>query len=223
MNIKINNRDLFQEYAASIENPYSFSKNKGKMVSYFFFKRLVDILLSIFGLIITAPIIIVTAIFIKIDSPGPIFFEQERVGLNGKYFKIYKIRSMVIDAEKNGAKWASKDDPRITNIGKFIRKTRIDELPQLWNVLKGEMSIIGPRPEIPLFTINFNDEIPGFVNRLTIKPGLTGWAQVNGGYDLTPAEKLEKDLEYINNIGILIDIKIIIKTIFIVFNGNGAR
>lgn len=127
------------------------------------------------------------------------------------------------DAEKNGAQWAERDDPKVTKVGKFIRKTRIDELPQLWNVLKGDMSLIGPRPERPMFTAQFNNQIPVFVERLIVKPGLTGWAQVNGGYDITPREKLKYDLYYINNMNLLLDLKIILLTIKVVFTGNGAR
>src|SRR5690606_33969245 len=120
---------------------------------YLFIKRLLDIIFAIIGLIIAVPILAITAIFVKFESPGPVLFTQTRVGLNGRYFKLYKVRSMVIEAEKNGACWASKNDPRVTRVGKFIRMTRIDELPQLWNVLKGEMSIVGPRPERPVFTV----------------------------------------------------------------------
>ena len=131
---------------------------------------------------------------------------------------------MKTDAEKiGGAQWAEKDDPRITKIGRFIRKTRIDELPQLVNILKGDMSLIGPRPERPELTYEFEQDIPGFIDRLLVKPGLTGWAQVNGGYDITPAEKLVLDLEYINNRSIMLDMKIILKTAKVVLTGDGAR
>jgi exopolysaccharide biosynthesis polyprenyl glycosylphosphotransferase len=221
---KVDKENLLQEHATSIEYPYTFLKESNSNLAFYsFFKRMIDIIIAIVGLIFTSPILIITAIIVKFDSPGPVLFAQERVGLNGKYFIIYKIRSMVIDAEKNGVTWATKNDPRVTRLGKFIRKTRIDELPQFWNVLKGDMSTVGPRPEIPLFTIQFNEEIPGFVNRLSVKPGLTGWAQINGGYDLTPSEKLGKDIDYINNLNFSLDIKIIFKTFFIVFNGKGAR
>ncbi|NLM25552.1 MAG: hypothetical protein GX208_05495 [Firmicutes bacterium] len=121
------------------------------------------------------------------------------------------------------AQWADKNDPRVTRVGRFIRKTRIDELPQLLNVLLGEMSIIGPRPERPNFTIEFNDVIPGFINRLRVRPGLTGWAQINGGYDRTPEEKLELDFFYIENRSPLLDLQIIVKTIKVVLTGEGAR
>ena len=130
---------------------------------------------------------------------------------------------MRTDAEKFGAQWAEKDDPRITKVGKFIRKTRIDEIPQLFNILRGDMGIIGPRPERPMFTVQFDEKIPGFINRLSVKPGLTGWAQVNGGYEATPAEKLEDDLYYIKNRSFLLDMKIIFKTVGVVLTGHGAR
>lgn len=171
----------------------------------------------------TLPLIVILGILIKLESEGPIFFRQERVGQHGKYFYVIKLRSMKDDAEKNGAQWAERDDPKVTKVGEFIRKTRIDELPQLWNVLKGDMSLIGPRPERPMFTAQFNNQIPVFVERLIVKPGLTGWAQVNGGYDITPREKLKYDLYYINNMNLLLDLKIILLTIKVVFTGNGAR
>ena len=130
---------------------------------------------------------------------------------------------MRMDAEKDGEKWAEVNDPRITKIGAFIRKTRIDELPQLFSVLKGDMSIIGPRPERPSFTAQFSKEIKGFSNRLLVKPGLTGLAQVNGGYDITPKEKLKYDLQYINNVTFFLEMKILLKTIKVVLTGEGAR
>ncbi|XVE34042.1 sugar transferase [Wukongibacter baidiensis] len=186
-------------------------------------KRILDILLSIIGLVIGIPIIIVFGLAIKLETPGPTIYAQERVGKNGKHFTIYKLRSMYSDAEKKGAKWAAKNDPRITRIGSFIRKTRIDEIPQLINILKGDMSIVGPRPERPHFTIKFNEENPQFINRLVVKPGLTGWAQINGGYEMSPKEKWEADMYYIKNKNILLDILIIFKTIRVVLTGEGAR
>ena len=214
--------DLFQEYAATLENSLEIITGE-KRTFYTVIKRVIDILFSLIGLIITFPAIILFSILIKLETPGTVFFLQERVGLNGRYFTIIKLRSMGIDAEKNGAKWAEKNDPRVTKVGAFIRKTRIDEIPQLWNVLIGEMSLIGPRPERPMFTAKFNDEIPGFVERLKVKPGITGWAQINGGYDITPEEKLHLDLYYIKNLSFLIDIKIIIKTVKVIITGEGAR
>jgi len=197
--------------------------NRNNLGFYYIVKRVIDIILSLVALVFATPIIAVVGAAIKLESEGPIIYKQERVGLGGKPFVIYKLRSMYIDAEKNGAQWACKDDPRVTKVGRFIRKTRIDELPQLMNILKGDMSIVGPRPERPILTYKFNEEIPGFVNRLQVKPGLTGWAQVTGGYELSPKEKLEKDMYYIENQSLWLDFKIMFKTIFIVFNGDGAR
>ncbi|WP_460148787.1 sugar transferase [Priestia megaterium] len=194
-----------------------------KRTFYFVMKRIIDVIFSLIGLIITLPVIVVFSILIKLETPGPVFFLQERVGLNGRYFTIIKLRSMGADAEKNGAKWAEKNDPRVTKIGAFIRKTRIDEIPQLWNVLVGEMSLVGPRPERPMFTAQFNDEIPGFVERLKVKPGITGWAQINGGYDISPREKFTLDKYYIQHISPSLDLKIVIKTVIVCLTGNGAR
>lgn len=199
------------------------SINTPSVYRYLIFKSFFDFFLALIGIIITSPVIILFSILIKLESKGPIFYKQERVGINGKLFYIVKLRSMFINAEENGAQWASKNDPRVTRIGSFIRKTRIDELPQLLNVLKGEMSLIGPRPERPMFTEKFNDEIPGFTKRLMVKPGLTGWAQVNGGYDITAKHKLELDLFYIGKISLKLDMYILLKTIRIVITGDGAR
>jgi len=211
--------DKYQETTYNIK-----ASNKGiKGNLYDRFKRIMDILLALIGLVIGLPLIIIFGIAIAIESPGGIFYTQDRVGKDGKIFKIYKLRSMVSNAEENGAQWAKKDDPRVTRVGNFIRKTRIDEIPQLFNVLKGDMSIIGPRPERPIFTEKFNEEIPGFKNRLKVKPGLTGWAQVNGGYDLTPREKWELDMYYIENRGFKLDSLIILKTIKVILTGDGAR
>lgn len=190
---------------------------------YVTIKRFLDIICALIGIVVSLPFIVVFSILIRIETPGNPLFIQERVGFDGKKFLIYKLRSMYSDAEKNGAQWAEKNDVRITNIGKIIRKTRIDELPQLFNVLKGDMSLIGPRPERYMFTEQFEKEIPGFKKRLAIKPGLTGLAQVNGGYDLTPQEKLELDIEYIEKQGYAIDLKILLKTVRICITGSGAR
>jgi len=206
-------RNIGKNTTVVVENKYSYE----------IIKRVMDIILSLIGLIIAIPLMLIFGIAIKFESKGPVFYSQERVGKNGKVFMLYKLRSMYQNAEENGAKWAEKDDPRVTKIGRIIRKTRIDELPQLFNVLRGDMSIVGPRPERPIFTYQFNEEIPGFVNRLQVKPGLTGWAQVNGGYDMTPKEKFEADLYYIENRGILLDLKILVKTIKVILTGDGAR
>lgn len=191
---------------------------------YSIYKRILDIASSLCGLIIGIPLVIIFGIAIKLEDRGPVFYKQERLGKDQKQFFVYKLRSMRTDAEKiGGAQWAEKDDPRITKVGKFIRKTRIDEIPQLVNILFGDMSLIGPRPERPELTYKFNKDIPGFVNRLVVKPGLTGWAQVNGGYDISPAEKLKWDIDYIKNRSIMLDLKIIFKTVKVVFTGDGAR
>lgn len=215
--------DFFKEYAVAIDTQYIIRNQKANLKYYPYIKRFLDILLSLLALPIAIPIILIFAVIIKLETPGPAFFLQERVGLHGKYFKVIKLRSMGVNAEKNGAQWATKNDPRVTKVGAFIRKTRIDELPQLFNVLKGDMSLIGPRPERPMFTAQFNEEIPGFIDRLQVKPGITGWAQVNGGYDITPREKLELDRYYINNMSFWLDLKIILKTIKVCLTGDGAR
>jgi len=187
------------------------------------YQRVMDIILALIGLIIGIPLIIIFGIAVVLETPGPMFYTQERLGKGEKTFKIYKLRSMVFNAEKERIQWAQKNDSRITKVGSFIRKKRIDEIPQLFNVLKGDMSIIGPRPERPEFTKEFNEIIPGFINRLQVKPGLTGWAQVNGGYDISPKEKLELDMYYIENRSLRLDLLIIIKTIKVIFTGEGAR
>nr|WP_318976970.1 sugar transferase [Staphylococcus sp. Marseille-Q1834] len=186
-------------------------------------KRLLDVLMSIVLLYFTFPIMVLFAVLIVIDSFGNPIYKQIRVGKNGKLITIYKLRSMKLNAEHNGAQWAEKDDPRITKVGKFIRKTRIDELPQLLNVLKGEMSFIGPRPERPEFVELFSSEIQGFEKRCLVTPGLTGLAQVKGGYDLSPEEKLKYDLKYIYKGNIFTEIYICLKTINIIITGSGSR
>lgn len=186
-------------------------------------KRSFEIIFSLALLIFTLPVLLLSAIAIKLESPGPVFYKQERVGLRGKKFWIVKLRSMRTDAEKNGPQWAAKNDPRVTQVGKFIRKTRIDELPQIINVLNGDMSLIGPRPERDVFTEQFEEEIPGFKKRLLVKPGLTGWAQVTGGYEATPREKWEQDMYYIQNQSIVLDVRILLRTVWVVLTGSGAR
>lgn len=187
------------------------------------FKRLTDFFLSIVLLIPAIPICLISAIFIILETNGNPLYVQERVGLNGDKFKIYKLRSMYSDAEKDGHKWAEKEDSRITKVGSIIRKTRIDELPQLINIIKGEMAIIGPRPERPEFIEEFLNEIPDFNDRLAVKPGITGWTQVNGGYELSPKEKLKYDQYYIEHENFKLDVLILFKTIKVVFTGEGSR
>ncbi|MED1597195.1 MULTISPECIES: sugar transferase [Bacillus] len=191
--------------------------------SYLLVKRLIDFVFSLFMLLLLSPILVLFCILIPIESTGSPFFYQRRLGKNGKDFKLIKLRSMFLDAEKNGPQWASKEDPRVTRIGTFIRKTRIDEIPQVINVLKGDMSLIGPRPEREYFYKRFDKSLPNFKHRLLVTPGITGLAQVNGGYDLTPEEKLAFDLYYIQHRSFAMEIKILCRTLVIVFTGNGAR
>lgn len=185
--------------------------------------RILDIIIGLIGCLIALPIIAITCLIVRLESKGNPIFTQKRVGLDNKEFNIYKVRSMVCNAEANGARWATKNDSRITNVGKFIRMTRLDELPQLFNILKGDMTIVGPRPEREVFYKEFEKDIPNFRDRLLIKPGLTGYAQVNGGYDISPKEKLELDLYYIKNVSFSLDLAIIFKTLAIVVTGKGAR
>ncbi|MCP1450433.1 sugar transferase [Priestia megaterium] len=186
-------------------------------------KRMVDIVISFVALVVLLPVILLFALIVMIETPGSPFFLQERLGQSRRPFTIMKLRSMYSDAEKNGAQWAVKNDSRVTKVGKLIRQTRIDELPQLWNVLKGDMSIVGPRPERAVFIEEFQKTLPAFSQRLAVKPGLTGWAQINGGYELTPAEKLELDLYYIQHTNIRFDVKIMIKTLRVIVTGDGSR
>ncbi|MDA1826445.1 MULTISPECIES: exopolysaccharide biosynthesis polyprenyl glycosylphosphotransferase [Bacillus cereus group] len=197
--------------------------NRETRTIYGFIKRCLEIIFSLLLLSLTSPLILCIGILVKMESPGPIFYKQERIGTGNKPFMILKIRSMRNDAEKKGPQWANQNDSRVTKIGAFIRKTRIDELPQLINVLKGDMAIIGPRPERKIFIDQFEKEIPDFQMRILVKPGLTGWAQINGGYDITPREKFELDMYYIENESLKLDVLIFIKTIKVVFTGNGAR
>ena len=188
-------------------------------------KRFIDVLVSFIILTISLPVIVVSAIAIKFDSKGPVFFTQKRCGMNAEIFKMIKFRSMFQDAEKKtGPVWSSKDDPRITRVGKIIRKLRIDEIPQFLNVLKGEMSIVGPRPERPFFVEKLSEEIPYYKRRLKVRPGITGWAQVKHKYDENIEDvkvKLRYDLFYIENMSLRMDFKIIFRTIFVVLFGKG--
>lgn len=191
---------------------------------YLVFKRMFDFVFAILLAIPAIPIILIFGILVKIETPGSMFYKQERVGLMGKKIYITKIRSMYDGIEKkSGAMWAKKNDARVTKVGHFIRKTRIDELPQILNVLEGSMSFIGPRPERPVFTEQFVNEVPGFEKRLSIKPGLSGLAQIRGGYEATPGEKLIADVEYINNVSLKMDAMILVQTLRVVVTGDGAR
>lgn len=186
-------------------------------------KRIGDVLLSILLFLVLSPLICIIAILIKVDSSGPIIFCQERLGKDGAPFLIYKFRSMKVDAEKDGPQWALENDARCTRVGKILRKARLDEIPQLLNIFKGNMSFVGPRPEREFFYKKFETYIPDFRKRLAVKPGLTGLAQVNGGYDLRPEEKIVYDLKYIEQKSFRLDFECMVKTFILLFTHKGAR
>ena len=189
-------------------------------------KRVFDVAASSLLLAISAPVIAVFAVLVKLDSRGPAFFRQNRVGLFGQPFDVIKLRSMRTDAEANGAQWAIKDDPRVTRLGRFIRKTRIDELPQTWSVLKGEMSFVGPRPERPEFCADLEEQLPFYAERHMVKPGITGWAQINYPYGASTEDsrhKLEYDLYYAKNYTPFLDLLILLQTLRVVLWHEGAR
>ena len=192
-----------------------------------FFKRASDIVLALVLIVLSAPLMLATALLIKLDSPGPVIFSQERVGLQKRPYMIHKFRSMVADAEKRtGPVWAQDNDDRITRVGRVIRKLRIDELPQLWNVLDGAMSLVGPRPERAHFVEQLEAIIPFYRERFSVKPGVTGWAQVSYGYGASVEDAIEKlnyDLFYIKNLSIFMDLMIVLRTIKIVLFRRGAR
>jgi len=187
-------------------------------------KRAMDVVGSVVGIIVVSPILLISAIMVKMSSPGPVIFKQERVGLHNKPFYMYKFRSMELQPEDEEKKaWTVKNDPRVTPIGKFLRKTSLDELPQLFNILKGDMSLVGPRPERPLFVEKFKEEIPRYMIKHQIRPGLTGWAQVNGYRgDTSIMKRIECDLYYIENWTVGLDIKIILRTFITGFINKNA-
>lgn len=224
---EINESILFPK---EIEIPQTYSKQYNKSRTYFFIKRTIDIISALAGLVLMAPIMLITAICIKLESKGPVIFSQERVGEKGKIFKMYKFRSMVTNAEEllhklqeknemTGPMFKIKEDPRITKTGKFIRKTSIDELPQLFNVLKGDMSLVGPRPSLPR-------EVKEFTNhqrlRLIAKPGLTCYWQVSGRNKIGFEEWMELDIKYIEERNTVTDIKLILKTFGVLFGDENA-
>jgi sugar transferase (PEP-CTERM system associated) len=189
-------------------------------------KRLFDIAASGLLLALTFPLIALFAFLVKLDSRGPAFFRQQRVGLYGQPFTLLKLRSMRADAEAAGAQWASEDDPRITRLGRFIRKVRIDELPQVWTVLTGQMSFVGPRPEVPTFVDDLEDKLPFYAERHMVKPGITGWAQINYPYGASIEDarrKLEYDLYYAKNCTPFLDLLILLQTLRVILWPEGAR
>ncbi|MEK7596416.1 MAG: exopolysaccharide biosynthesis polyprenyl glycosylphosphotransferase [Patescibacteria group bacterium] len=210
----------------SLINEVWFLENLTELDKYIFeiIKRWFDV---IFSLLLSVPALLAApfaALLIKLESPGPVFYFQKRIGKNGRIFEIIKFRSMKANAETNGARWAEKNDNRVTASGRFLRKTRIDELPQLWNVLKGELSLIGPRPERPEFTETLKKEISHYAMRHLIKPGLSGWAQINFPYGASKEdamEKLQYDLFYIKNRSLTLDLDIFLKTLATIFRHQG--
>jgi exopolysaccharide biosynthesis polyprenyl glycosylphosphotransferase len=188
---------------------------------------MLDLLAAAVGLLLTGPLVLILALLVKLTSKGPAFFRQERMGFHGRPFTFAKLRTMVEDAEAEcGPIWAARDDPRVTPIGRFLRRSRLDELPQLWNVLIGEMSLVGPRPEREHFVTRFREEIPHYEKRLLVLPGITGWAQVHQGYDASTddvIEKLRYDLYYVNHLCLKLDLLVLLKTISVVLRGRGAH
>ena len=223
---KVNEKAVIMPFSYRDDEHY-YVEDLGKIKKkpfYSFVKRSFDIVVSFLGLIVMALPMLVIAIAIKTTSKGPVFYSQERLGLNGKKFMLTKFRTMRADAEKNGAQWSDGDkDDRITKVGSFLRKTRLDEIPQLWACFVGTLSIIGPRPEREVFYNEFEKHVHGFSERLKVKPGLTGLAQVNGGYDLRPEEKVKFDVEYIKTRSLWLELKILFKTVAVVFTHDGAK
>lgn len=186
-------------------------------------KRAFDVVACSCALVVLAIPMGVIALMIKRQDPGPAIYAQTRMGKGGRPFKLYKFRSMYVDAEARGARWAAGDDPRVTPLGHKLRKTRLDEIPQFWNVVKGDMSLIGPRPERPVFHEVFCKRIDGWEQRLAVRPGITGLAQVEGGYELLPKEKARLDIEYIENRSFSLDLSIVWRTLRTMATGEGAR
>ena len=188
-------------------------------------KRVIDFILSAIGLVLLLPLGLLVMALIKVSSPGPIFYRQMRVGLHGQPYVMWKFRSMHPDAESEGACWAAPGDPRVTRVGRWLRKWRIDELPQLLNVFKGEMSLVGPRPERPVFVQELRGFIPFYDVRHTVRPGITGWAQIRFRYGASAEDthvKLQYDLYYVKNLSLLLDVRILLATVRVVLNGEGA-
>ena len=206
-------------------------ENERSNVLYEVIKRIIDIVASFTGLIVLSPLMLVVSILIKLESKGEVIFKQKRVGLNGKEFDMYKFRSMVVNAEElkeklaaqnemSGPMFKMKDDPRVTKVGKFIRKTSIDELPQLWNILKGDMSLVGPRPSLPKEVAQFEDWMH---KRLEVKPGLTCYWQVSGRNNIDFEDWMKLDVKYVEERNLWIDIKLIFKTVFVLFGDKNAH
>ena len=214
-------RHIHDEWLVYVEG---FYLNKSVVVQNL--KKILDICLSFVLIVVFLPVILITTLTIKLDSTGPIIYRQKRLGKNGKPFTLFKFRSMYQDAETNEAIWAKRRDNRVTRVGKWIRIFRIDEIPQLFNVFRGDMSIVGPRPERPEFVNELENEIPYYFIRHSVKPGITGWAQINYPYGASVEDslnKLEFDLYYVKNMSLWLDIRIILKTISVILLVKGGR
>lgn len=204
--------------------PFFYVRPLGLAVEERLYKRLIDIVASVVLLVVTLPLTLLAAVAVKLTSPGPVLYKQVRVGRHGRHFTMVKIRTMIHNAEReSGPVVATENDPRITPVGRILRKLRIDELPQLWNVLRGEMSIVGPRPERPKFVEQYGKEIPHYRYRLLVKPGLTGLAQVFGRYGTDPREKLKYDLYYIRNYSVMLDLQIMLRTVRVMLTPSAAE
>jgi sugar transferase (PEP-CTERM system associated) len=224
---------VYEEYTGKIAletlrpSWFVFSSGFRKTRTLLFVKRVVDLGLALIGLVVSAPLLLIAAALVKLTSPGGALYRQERLGLNGRVFTIYKLRTMRADAEAgSGPIWSTLNDPRVTPVGRFLRNTRLDELPQLWNVLRGDMSFVGPRPERPQFVAELTATIPFFSQRHVLKPGITGWAQVHHSYAASveeATEKLQYDLYYIKNLSLWLDILILAETVKTVVRQRGAR
>lgn len=224
MDVITQNKESLAPATKTHARTYSVEEVKiGGCKAYLVFKRLFDIIFSMLIGILLLPVMLVIALLIRLDSPGRALYVQERVGKDGVEFNIFKFRTMIEDVEQGRPVWAEEDDPRCTRLGGILRKYRIDELPQLWNIFIGDMSFVGPRPERRYFYNKFEEYIHGFNKRLLVKPGLTGLAQVNGGYYLLPEEKIVYDIEYIESRSVWCDIKIILQTVGVVFKKEGAK
>jgi exopolysaccharide biosynthesis polyprenyl glycosylphosphotransferase len=220
---------VYEQHSGRTPLSYLTNENFIELASrpfYHYLKRIPGLVLSCLIGVVMLPVMLITALIIKLESGGPVFFTQQRIGKNGNLFTLYKFRSMVASSERAGSQFAQKEDKRITVFGRFIRKFRIDELPQLWNVIRGDMNLIGPRPEQPVFADFFKEEIPFYAYRHRIRPGITGWAQIKDGYaadtDAT-VRKLEYDLYYIKNLSFSLDLLIIYATMKTVLTGFGSR
>ncbi len=206
------------------DTPLLLVRSRGLTATQRFFKRAMDLVLCLIAMIPAAPVMLLVALAIKLEDGGPVFYRQERLTMGGRPFHIFKFRSMIVNAEKNvGAVLATERDPRITKVGRFIRATRLDEIPQILNILKGDMSIVGPRPERQVFVDEFCEKTPEFVYRLKVKSGLTGYAQIYGKYNTTPYDKLRLDLMYIENYSLLLDIKLILMTVRIILKRESTE